>query len=115
MASDAKRVVDRYFSALRAKDFETMRTLLTDDVSFVGPLGTTDGVDEYIDAMKRVTAHMTGVERRVLFGEDEHVCQVYDLTTSKPPVTITVVQWLTVREGRIATVRLFFDPRPYLA
>lgn len=112
--NNAKEVVDRYFTALSAKDFDTMQTLLADDVSFVGPLGTTDGADEYIEAMAKVTANMTGVERRALFAEGEDVCQVYDLATSSPAVTVTVVQWLKVRSGRIAMVRLFFDPRPYL-
>lgn len=112
--STARDVVDRYFSALRSKDFTTMRTLLDDNVSFIGPLGTTDGADEYIEAMKKVTANMTDVERHALFAEGEDVCQVYDLVTSTPSVSVPVVQWLKVREERIAMVRLFFDPRPYL-
>lgn len=109
---NARDVVDRYFTALRDKDFITMRALLHDDVSFAGPLGTTDGADDYIGAMKGVTAEMTGVERRALFGEGEDVCQIYDLVLAKPDVTLPVAQWLKVRDGRIASVRLFFDPRP---
>ena len=110
--SDARDVVDRYFTALKRKDFATMRALLHDDVTFKGPLGTTDGADDYIGTLEQVTANMTGVERRALFADGEDVCQVYDLVLSAPAVTLPVAQWLKVRENRIATVRLFFDPRP---
>jgi hypothetical protein len=42
------------------------------------------------------------------------VCQIYDLTLSKPEVTLPVAQWLKVRDNRITAVRLFFDARPYV-
>ena len=37
---------------------------------------------------------------------------MYDLTLAKPAVTLPIAQWLTVRNNRIATVQVFFDPRP---
>ena len=36
--SSAREVVDQYFTALANKDFTAMRTLLHDDISFIGPL-----------------------------------------------------------------------------
>jgi len=111
--SNARDVVDRYFTALKKKDFATMQTLVHDDVSFVGPLGTTQGADEYIGALKKVTESMTRVERKALFAEGEDVCQIYDLTLAVPAATLPVAQWLKVREGRIAMVRLYFDARPF--
>ncbi len=111
--SNARDVVDQYFSALKKKDFDTMRPLLHDDITFVGPLGTTDGVDEYIESLKRVTASMTGLERQALFAAGEDVCQIYHMTLAMPAATLRVAQWLKVREGRIAAVRLYFDARPF--
>lgn len=112
-ASDPRDVVDRYFTALRDKDFDAMRALLHDDVSFKGPMGATDGNDEYVAAMKRVTATMTGIKRIALFAEGEDVCQVDELTLGEPDATLPVAQWLKIREGRISSVRHFFDARPY--
>jgi limonene-1,2-epoxide hydrolase len=110
--SNAREVVDRYFTALKQKDFAAMRPLLHDDVSFRGALGTTEGVEDYISGLQGMMATMTGMERRVIFAEGEDVCQVYDLILAAPAVTLPIAQWLKVRDGRIARLQVFFDPRP---
>lgn len=110
--NSARDVVDRYFTAMASKDFAAMRPLLHDDVSFKGALGTTDGAEDYISGLQRVMATMTGMERRVIFAAGEDMCQVYALTLAEPPVTLPIAQWLTVRDGRIAALRVYFDPRP---
>jgi ketosteroid isomerase-like protein len=110
--SNAREVIDRYFTALKQKDFATMRTLLHDDVSFRGALGTTATAEEYIKGIEQITASMASVERRVVVAEGEDVFQVYDLVLATPAVTLPIAQWLKVRDNRIATVQVFFDPRP---
>lgn len=109
---NARDVVDRYFIALRARDFAAIRPLLHDDVTFKGALGSTDGAEEYVSGLEGMMAGMTNVERRVVFAEGEDVCQVYDLTLATPPVTLPIAQWLKVRAGKIAQVHVYFDPRP---
>ena len=110
--SNARELVDRYFTALKQKDFAAMRPLLHDDVSFKGALGTTEGVEDYISGLQHMMAAMTNMERRAIFAEGEDVCQVYDLVLAEPHVTLPIAQWLTVRDGRIASLQVFFDPRP---
>ena len=39
----AGAVAERYFAAWKANDWETLRGLLADDVSFRGPLASIDG------------------------------------------------------------------------
>jgi limonene-1,2-epoxide hydrolase len=110
--SNAREIVDRYFTALKEKDFAAMRTLVHDDVTFKGALGTTSGAEDYIKGLKQITATMTDVERRVIVVEGENVFQVYDLILAKPAVTLPIAQWLKVRDNRITAVQVFFDPRP---
>ena len=107
-------IVNRYFNAQARKDFDTIRTLVHDDVKFFGVLGTTDGVDDYIEGLEQTTAEMTKLERQVICVDGDEVCQVYEMTLAKPKVTLTVAQWLTVRDGKIATARVYFDPRPLM-
>jgi len=109
--NSARDVVDRYFTAMVSKDFATMRTLLHDDVSFKGALGTTAGADDYIKGIEQITANTTALNRRMLFAEGENVCQIYDMVVASPAVTVPISQWLTVRDNRIATLQVFFDPR----
>lgn len=110
--SNPRDVVDRYFAAQKAKDFASMRTLLHDDVVFRGALGTTDNAEDFINGLQRMTATMTGMERIVMFADGEDVCQIYDLRLATPPVTLPIAQWIKVRDGRIAQVYVYFDPRP---
>ncbi len=110
--STVREVVDRYFAAQKEKDFATMRTLIHDDVVFRGPLGATNTAEEYISGLQRMTATMTGMERTVVFAEGEDVCQIYDLVLAEPPVSLPVAQWIKVRDGRIAQLFVYFDPRP---
>jgi ketosteroid isomerase-like protein len=107
-----RNVVDRYFAAQQEKDFATMRTLVQDDISFKGALGATDTAEDYINGIKQMTATMTGMKRHVIAAEGDEVLQIYDLILAMPPVTLTVAQWFTVRDGRIAALRVYFDPRP---
>ena len=37
MGEDAAKVIATYFDAWKANDFTTIRTVLSDDVAFVGP------------------------------------------------------------------------------
>ena len=110
--STARSVVDRYYAAQQERDFGTIRTLLHDDISFKGALGTTDTAEDYINGLKGMTATMTGMKRHVIVAEGEEVFQVYDLTLATPPVTLAVAQWFTVCNGKIAALRVYFDPRP---
>jgi limonene-1,2-epoxide hydrolase len=112
--SNARDVIDRYFSALQRRDFAAIRPLLHDDVSFKGALGTTDTAEDYLKGIAQVTANTTALERRVIFAEGVDVCQVYDLVLATPAVSVPVAQWFKVREGRIAMLQVFFDPRPML-
>ncbi len=109
---NARDVVERYYAAQRAKDFATMRALVHDDVSFTGALGTASTADDFINGLKGMTATMTGMERHVIAAEGDEVLQVYDLILATPPVTLTIAQWFTVRDGKIAALRVYFDPRP---
>jgi hypothetical protein len=45
-------------------------------------------------------------------GED--VCALYDLTFSKPAVTLFACGWYHVNRGKIDSIKVIFDPRPLL-
>ena len=54
MGGDAiKGIAQTYFDAWRGRDFDRLRAILADDVTFQGPLGTTEGARRRV-----VTAHL---------------------------------------------------------
>jgi ketosteroid isomerase-like protein len=107
-------VVERYFDAWTSRDFETARGLLHDDLSFRGPLETLDNADALIQSLKGLAQIVTGAERQGILEGGDQVSVIYDLHTAAIE-TAPVAEWYTVREGRIASVRAFFDARPFAA
>jgi hypothetical protein len=48
MADDAAKVAAAYFEAWKVNDFDTMRSLVDDDVTFEGPLAKLEGVANWL-------------------------------------------------------------------
>ncbi len=92
-------------------DFEQARALLRDDVTFVGPLGRTKGGDEYIDGVRGMAAKLDGVRISKVIAEGNDVCVRYELLAGGAGA-IPTVGWYELRDGKIAAVTAFFDPRP---
>jgi|SRR5262245_41291531 len=110
----AGKTVERYFDAWTAKDFETARSLLHDDLSFTGPIEKLDNADALMESVKGLSQIVTGADRRGVIEQGEQVCVIYDLHTVPVP-TAPVAEWYTVRGGKIASVQAFFDARPFAA
>jgi ketosteroid isomerase-like protein len=108
-----KDVVDRFLSAWSSKDFSTARALLQDNLSFKGPFDSFDTADDYMRAITQLAAIVTGVETRKVFVDGQDVCVIYDLVTATPAGTAPVAEWHQVRGDRIATIRAYFDARPF--
>jgi ketosteroid isomerase-like protein len=107
----AKEVVDRYNRALAAKDFAAARKLLTDDLEFAGPIDRFNTADDYVSAISRLYGMVKGVEHQATVAEGDQVAVFYVLDT--PVAAAPVAEWYTVRDGKIARLRAYFDARPF--
>jgi hypothetical protein len=52
MADDAAKVAAAYFDAWKANDFDTMRSLVDDDITLAGPLAQLEGAEDYLEGIK---------------------------------------------------------------
>jgi limonene-1,2-epoxide hydrolase len=95
-------------------DVASVRGMIHDDVTFDGPLGHTEGADEYMEGLRGMARMVKGAEGHHVAVDGEHVFIVYDLLTDTAP-PIPTVGWYRVRDGRISSLRVFFDPRPLAA
>ena len=109
MANDAKEVVLACIEALNNEDFKTARTLANDDMSFVGVLGSRDGADAYFKDMEHMKLKY---DVKKAFADGDDVCLLYDLTMSGK--TIFGCGWYQVKNGKISSLKVLFDPRPFL-
>jgi ketosteroid isomerase-like protein len=106
-------VVERYAAALAAGDFATARSLLADDLHFLGPIDEFSRADDYLASLRQLFGMVRGVEDQATVAQDAEVVRFYVLDT--PVARAPVAEWYTVRDGRIAELRAYFDARPFAA
>jgi hypothetical protein len=114
MTVDPKAVATTYFTAWKDKEFETLRTLLADDVTFRGPMGTVDGADECIKGLQGMGQMITDIVIQKIFVDGSDVLTWYDLHTTKAD-PVPMANWSHLEDGKITTIRATFDARPLVA
>jgi ketosteroid isomerase-like protein len=102
-----------YFDAWQAKDFERLRTVLADDANFRGPLGTADSGDECVAGLQGMSKIMTSLDIKTMVSTGDDVITWFELHTDNAPPAPTA-NWMHVVDGKIAQIRVTFDPRPLL-
>ena len=107
----ATSVAAAYFEAWKARDFVRFRSLLADDVSFIGPLGRADYADEYVQGIEALSRIVSDIVIHKTFVDGDDVVTWFDLHTSVTP-PMAVANWMHVANGKITRVRVTFDPRP---
>jgi SnoaL-like domain len=112
-AGDPRALATAYFEAWRGHDFGRLRTLLGDDATFRGPLGTADSGDECVAGLEAMAKMMTGLEITRMVADGPDVMTWYDLPTAEAPPAPTV-NWMHVENGLIRRIRATFDPRAML-
>ncbi|MFH7598832.1 nuclear transport factor 2 family protein [Streptomyces racemochromogenes] len=110
----ARELAEAYFTAWEAGDFETMRGLLAEDVDFVGALGTAHGTEEALAGLRGLGKVLEKIDVKVRVAEGDEVITWFDLCTGIAPPAPTA-NWMQVADGRIARIRVTFDPRGLLA
>lgn len=111
MTEDAGQVAATYFSAWKAGDFATFRSVLADNVVFDGPLGHAEGGDACAQALQRMSPIVTDIVIQKRFVDGPDVLTWFDLHTSVAPPCPTA-NWSHVENGKITRIRVAFDPRP---
>ena len=110
MADDAAKIASAYFDAWKVNDFDTMRSLVDDDITFAGPLAQLEGAQDYMEGIKGMSRITSDIVIRKTFVDGPDVLTWYDLhTTVASPVP--VANWLHIEEGKITSLRVAFDAR----
>ena len=111
-SSDPRDAARTYMDAWRARDFDRLRTVLADDVTFRGPLGTADGADECIAGLRGMAEKvMKDVDVKLMAVDGGDVLTWFELHTAVAH-PIPTVNWSSVENGLITRIRVTFDPRP---
>jgi len=109
-----KDVVLAYHKAADTKDFEKARQLLHDNLEFSGPFDTFHKADDYLHAIRKLSAIVESVDIKLVVEDGNDVAMFCDLVT-KVVGTSFVAEWYQVKDGKIVSIRVVFDARPFAA
>jgi hypothetical protein len=114
MTQDAGELAATYFRSWLAKDFTTLRSVLSDDVTFRGPLGSADDAETCMRGLQGMGQLITDIVIHKMFVDGPDVLTWFDLHTTAAPPAATA-NWSHVENGKISRIRVTFDPREILA
>ena len=113
--SAAEKVVTAYLDALEGRDFEKLRTFLSDSgFCYRSPVSKADNADDYIIVISRVGPILEGIDRVRTFVDGNDVCSILKFrTTMEALKEVAVVQLTTLAAGKIVAMEVFFDASEY--
>jgi len=99
-----------YFRSWVAHDWDALRAVLADDVTFEGPMATIHGGDQALEGLRGMSQILDHVEVQHVFIDGDDVLTWFDLHT-KVADPVPTANWSHVEEGRITRIRVVFDAR----
>jgi uncharacterized protein YozE (UPF0346 family) len=120
-AKSAKDIVIEFLQAAERRDFKSARSYLKDNVSYVSPLNSFDRAEPYLKYFEHVDLPPLDIKKE--FADSNDVCILHELTLKPHPMiqkivpptgTSFVCTWFHVDDGKISSIRVVFDPRPFV-
>jgi hypothetical protein len=108
--TDAATVAATYFEAWRDRDFARLRSVLADDVAFVGPLASVQGAEVCLKGLEGMSRIMTGLDVRKVFSDGDDVLTWFELSTSVTD-PVPVANWMHITNNKIDRIKVAFDAR----
>ncbi len=113
---NAKEVVLEYLAAVNRKDFKSARSYVNENVSYRGPtgMGSFDNAESYLKYLEHLVTNGLYLDVKKVFLDGNDVCEFHEVNLHTQPVPLLVCMWFHVDEGKINSIRIVYDPRPYL-
>ena len=111
-----KEIIQRYFDELTKKG--NWESFLSDDLeftSFTSPVKHVTGKAAYLESTQRFFSMIRSVEVRDLIIEGTKVCALtgYQLQGPAGSFRTDVAEVLTVADGKIRSLAIYFDTAPF--
>ena len=109
-------VATECLTAWTTGDLDRTRSLLDEDVTFTGPLASTEGADDYMTGIDRMSAIVD--PRRPARGDRRRRRRLHRLRPCHERSARHHPDGGLVpacSDGKVVSVRAFFDPRPLLS
>jgi len=114
-AQSQSEVALKYFEHWSKKEYDASARYLDEKLSFTGPIDKFNNAKDYLQAIRRLGPIVTGVHKKKTFIEGDDVCIVYELATNTPAGTVPCAEWIHAENGKVKSIQVFFDARPFAA
>lgn len=102
-----------YYSAMNNRDLPGMRKYLHQDVEFIGPMAHFTGKSLLLEAAERLFSLFNELTIRTTFSSENQAMIVFDLNCQKPIGQSRAATLMTIYEGLIKKIEVFYDARPF--
>lgn len=106
---DARRLIEKYHNAWTAGDFVAARGCLADALDFRGSIDTFHKADDFVAALKGFHGMLRAVTLLQSCFDGAGGALLYDCDTATPAGVIRTAEFFSVRDDKIARIRLVFD------
>ena len=106
-------VAKQYLEAWKSKDLDAIARHVHPNIQFKGPMSELSGRESFLAACQRMFPMMVELRIRSAFESGNQAIFAYDFVCSPPIGLCRTAELLTVEDGLITSVELFFDARPF--
>ncbi len=106
-----------FITAFTSGDIDGALDMVTEDFTFSGPMLQAEGRDAFAEGAVMAAAIATGVTMHRQVEQGDNVVSMYDFELGAPATVgrVSMTEWNTIRDGKIASSRLFFDTAEFNA
>ena len=113
MKQDTAKTTEAYLKAWQKKDTAEIARYVHPQVEFVGPMAQTKGKEAFLGGAQRVLPLMKELKIDTRFFSGDQALFTYDFNCVEPIGVCRTAELITVTDGLVARVELFFDARPF--
>ena len=106
-----------YLNAFTSGDLDAAMSLIDDNFVFEGPILQSTGKDTFVEGSATAAKMARGVKMLRQFEDDAEVVSIYKFELGAPatPGSVLMMEWTTVRDGKLVSSRLVFDTAQFAA
>jgi len=112
----ALETTNRFYEITEKKKGKGLEDVITKDMTFDGPLMKFNGAKEYIESTKQFLQMHRETRMQKQFENGNDVCSIYEMDVATPAggmITLEIVDWVQVANGKVARQKIFHDPREF--
>jgi hypothetical protein len=110
--TDATSIAVAYHDAWTGRDFDRAMTYIADDIVCDAPAGRLEGAEAFRGFMGPFVQILTESRLLAAFGDEESALVMYE-TETVPVKDAPGAEYVRVRDGKIAYMRIVFDRQPF--